>query len=234
MVVAALALWYQASRSDPVPESEVVRRFRDDPPTTTHGGPAAGVYLYDVTGRERGGAGPVQVGRDLPRRATLTVTGTDTGWQAETAYSRQHVEASRLERVDGDVVMRWRRVDVSFAGFGRDDRREILGVVRIVRSAAGPGDGWTDHYRTGTLENVVRSRVLRREPVTVGGRSATATVIESVTTTTGALSGTRREMFWWLPDLRLVARSRLQVEIRGVFGYRSTIDATLRSLTPTR
>ncbi len=234
LVAGGGIIWYEATHSDPVPEDEVVARFREGGSRATHGGPEPGVYLYEVHGHEQGGAGPLRVPRDLPVEATLAVTGTDTGWQSEMTYSRQHIEASRLALRDQDIVMSWRRVDVSFVGFGRDDRRDIHGIARVVRGDAAVGDRWVDRYRTGTLENTVVNRVLRREPITVGGTRVTALVITSDTTTTGALSGTRRETFWWLPEERLVARSQLRVELGGVFGYESTIDATLRSLAPQR
>jgi len=236
VLIGALAvLWYEASHSDPVSEDEVVERFRDGGEgSPTRGGPAPGVYMYDVTGREEGGAGPIRVSRSLPAQAAMTVTATDAGWQAETVYSRQHVEAMRLAVVEGDVVMSWRRVDVTFAGFGRDDRRDIDGVARVVRDGMRVGDRWTDRYRTGTLDNTVHNRVLRRERIVVGGHRVDALVISSDGRTSGALSGTRRETFWWVPERRLVARSRLDVEIHGVFGYSSTIDARLQGLAPVR
>ncbi len=233
LVGAGVILWREAGRSDPVPEAEVIDDLRDDGVAATHGGPRPGVYRLRVTGREDGGAGPIRVARDLPDEGTVAVSGTPDGWEVLTTYSRQHIESAR-HRWEGDAVrMTWRRVDVTFAGIGRDDRRDIRGVARLVpRRDPAPGTTWIDRYTTGSLTNTVENRVLRRERLTIGGDAVTTVVIASGTTTTGALAGTRRETLWWSPAHRLVVRSELDVDIGGAFGYRSRIVSEITGLTP--
>lgn len=233
LVVVVAVLWREAGRSDPVPESEAVADLREGGVRATDGGPRPGVYRLAVSGHEEGGAGPIHVSRTLPPEGTVTVSGTPGGWEVLTTYSRQHVEAARYVSAGGYVRMVWRRVDVSFAGFGRDDRRDIRGPARLVPSAEPPvGTRWTDRYMTGTLTNVVENRVLRHEPITVGGERVATVVIRSATRTTGALSGSRDETLWWSPAHRMVVRSDLVVRIGGVFGYRSDIRSRVADLTP--
>lgn len=232
LAVAGGLLWREAGRSDPVPEAEVIDDLREDGVAATNGGPKPGVYRLRVAGDEDGGAGPIRVSRELPAEGTVAVSGTDDGWEVLTTYSRQHIEAARYRR-DGDAVrMTWRRVDVTF-GIGRDDRRDIEGVARLVPAIdPAPGTRWADRYTTGSLVNTVENRVLRRDRLVIGGDAVDTVVIASTTTTTGALAGTRRETLWWSPVHRLVVRSELDVDIGGAFGYRSRITSELVGLVP--
>ncbi len=233
LIVVVGIMWREAGRSDPVPASEAVADLRDEGVSATNGGPRPGVYRLAVSGREEGGAGPIRVSRSLPPEGTVSVTGHGAGWEVLTTYSRQHIEAARYVMRENAVSMVWRRVDVSFAGIGRDDRRDIDGTARLVPSIdPAPGTRWNDAYLTGTLKNTVRNSAVRRETLTIGGERVDTVVVSSVTTTEGALSGTRDETFWWSPSHRMVIRSRLVIDIGGAFGYRSEIDSELAGLTP--
>lgn len=233
LVGAGVLVWHEATHSDPVSPDEALHDYRDERGVPTHGGPRPGVYRMSVTGREDGGLGPVRAPRTLPRQGTVTVTGTDDGWEVLTTYSRQHIEAARYVAKGPQIAMTWRRVDVTFVGIGRDDRRDIDGTARLLTEEnPEPGTTWTDRYLTGSLVNEVTNRVLRRENLSIGGESVATVVVRSRTTTTGALSGTRDETFWWSPAHRLVVRSSLAVDIGGVVGYRSHIDSRLDDLTP--
>lgn len=235
VLVVGLALWIvirEARTSDPVSIASVVERFRADGGSGADGAPAPGVYVYRVSGSEAGGAGVVMISRPFPKTASVTITPTSDGWETETNFSEQHIEATRLRIQGAAVVMTWRREDVTFAGLGRDDRRDIEGRYRIAPLTPRPGMTFSDVYRAGSLENQVTTRVVARESITVDGQPIAVARMRSRTQTEGALSGTREETLWWSPLLRIPVRSRLKVTIEGVVDYRSTIDMTLQSVEP--
>ncbi len=235
VTIGAAVLWRVAGHSDPVSLQDVLVRFRASArDASADGPPAAGVYAYRLSGREHGGAGPLAVTRGLPPQAVATVTRTSDGWETRIDYSKQHVEGARYVVRPDAIDMVWRRVDVSFAGLGRDDRRELAGRYRLIRLPARVGETWNDRYLAGTLENRVRTRVLREEDVDVGGAAVPTLVLQSHTVTTGAFSGTRDEILWWSPQLRVPVRSKLDVVVRGIVGYESHLDMTLTGLTPER
>lgn len=233
VTAAGVLLWRAAGRSDPVTLAETLERFRAaGAAETASDAPAPGVYTYEVSGAEEGRAGPLTVRRDLPAEAQMTVTRSGPGWEAELALSAQHVEAGRYGVASEGVVQSWRRVDLTFAGFGRDDRRELVGGLVIAPSPLRVGQAFNDDYLAGSLRNRVRGRVDRREDVTVGAVSVPAYVIVADTATTGALSGSRRETTWWSPELRVPVRARVQVTLDGPFGYSSTYEIRLVALVP--
>ncbi len=233
MAAVAVALMVRAAgHSDPVSLKDVLSRFRAGSASSRPTSPADGVYTYGVRGSEAGGSGPFKVRRDFPARAAVTVTATPDGWQTETSLSRQHVEGARF-RIAGDAIqMVWRREDVTFAGLGRDDRRDLRGRYRIAPLDPRPGMRFTDTYFAGSLRNVVTTNVLRRETLTVDGVVVPTVVITSSTRTSGALSGTRDETVWWSPELRVAVRVKQRVVIDGVVAFDSTVDMMLTGVTP--
>lgn len=235
-VVAAVglgALVRIAGDSDPVSDEEALAAFTAAPagsiPTT---GPAAGVYRYRATGTERGGAGPLTVARDIPKDALLVVTPHREGWEAELSYSRQHIEGARYALRDGAIRITWRRTKVTFAGFGRDDRRDAEPPSLFMPADVAPGRSWTDRYRTGDISVVSENRVLRRERVTIDGVGVDTLVVESRSTTTGAHPGTRTELLWWAPSLGIPARLEVDMDIGGVFAFRARSRVDLVSTVP--
>lgn len=231
-IVGGALLVRAAGRSDPVSVDEVLARFREQATTGAGAAPAAGVYTYRVTGNEAGGSGPFKVRRDFPGTATMTVRRTADGWETETNLSEQHVEGARF-RIAGDAIeMVWRREDVTFAGLGRDDRRDIDGRYRIAPLAPRVGDRFTDTYLAGSLRNRVETAVVRSDRLQVGGTSVPVVVLRSTTRTTGALSGARDETLWWSPELRVPIRITQRVAIAGVVAFDSRLDMVLQGLTP--
>lgn len=221
-----------AGHSDPVSLDDVLARFRDQGSAGGTSAPAAGVYTYRVTGSEAGGTGPFKVRRDFPETATVTVRRTSTGWETETNLSEQHVEGARFRLNAGAIEMVWRREDVTFAGLGRDDRRDIAGRYRIAPVDPRPGERFTDTYLAGSLRNRVQTDVVRREQVRVGGVGVPVVVLTSKTRTTGALSGSRDETVWWSSELRVPVRVTQRVTIGGVVAFDSRLEMTLQGLTP--
>lgn len=241
VVVAVLAagawLWHGAGSSTEVSRGDALAAFAGrggEAPRRVPGTPRPGVYTYAQRGRETGGLGPVDVGRELPDEARYVVTGTPGGYLEELSLSREHVEATRFRVSAAGVRAEWRRTDVTFAGIGRDDRRDLvpppLHMPRMLR----PGASWAGDYRAGDLEVGYRSRALRREPVEVGGRALPAVVVRVDSVTRGAHPGTRRDTIWWSPALHLPLRWRIALDIGGPASLRTDADLRLREAAPER
>jgi hypothetical protein len=219
-----------AGTSDPVTDREALSTFNAAPRgSVPAGGPAPGVYRYRATGSERGGAGPLSISRDTPAEARLVVTSSGSGWEAELSYSRQHIEGARYELRDGAIRVTSRRTKVTFAGFGQDDRRTVDPPSVFLPAGAAPGTQWTEVFHTGDISVSTRNRVLRTEHVTVDGKGLDTLVVESRSTTNGVHPGTRTETLWWAPALGLPVRWDVDMDIGGVFAFRSRISVALLS-----
>lgn len=233
LVIGWLVLRQVAGTSDPVSDREALATFTTAARgTVPAGGPVPGVYRYRATGTERGGAGPLVVTRDLPRDARLVVTPRDGGWEAEVAYSRQHIEGARYVVRDGAIRVTWRRTKVTFAGFGRDDRRAVTPPSVFLPAGPDVGADWAEEYRTGDISVRAESRILRRERVAVDGARFETLVIESRSTTSGAHPGTRTETLWWSPLLGLPVRWDVDMDIGGVFAFRARSTLVLATTVP--
>ena len=219
-----------AGSSDPVTDGDALATFeaaaRGTVPT---GAPEPGVYRYRAQGIERGGAGPLALSRDVPPEARLVVTPTGAGWEAELAYSRQHIEGARYELRSGAIRVTWRRTKVTFAGFGRDDRRTVDPPSVFLPAGAAPGTRWSEAYRTGDITVRAQNRVLRSERIIVRGKSFDTLVIDSRSATGGAHPGTRIETLWWSPALGLPIRWDVDMDIGGVFAFRARTSVELVS-----
>lgn len=231
-VAAVVVLIRAAGHSDPVALDDALARFRAQETASGSSAPAPGVYTYRVTGSEAGGSGPFKVRRDFPATATVTVRRTSAGWETETNLSEQHLEGARFRVNAGAIEMVWRREDVTFAGLGRDDRRDIGGRYRIAPVDPHPGEHFEDTYLAGSLRNRVQTAVQRADRIQVGGVSVPVVVLTSTTRTTGALSGSRDETVWWSSELRVPVRVTQRVTIGGVVAFDSQLDMVLQGLTP--
>ena len=233
LVAGWLVVRQVAGSSDPVSDREALATFttaaRGTVPT---GGPVPGVYRYRATGTERGGAGPLVVSRGLPAEARLVVTAHDGGWQAEVSYSRQHIEGARYVLRDGAIRVTWRRTKVTFAGFGRDDRRSVTPPSVFLPVRPEVGANWVEEYRTGDISVRAESRILRRERMTVAGERLETLVLESRSTTSGAHPGIRTETLWWSPALGLPVRWNVDMDIGGVFAFKARSSLVLRATAP--
>jgi hypothetical protein len=234
VAVAAAVAWRGASTSDPVEEAEALQDFRSGPAgAAVAGAPSPGVYAYRASGRERGGVGPLAISRDLPAVARMVVTPAPGGWEAELSYSRQHVEATRYSRSpSGEIRATWRRTEVTFAGFGRDDRRDVEPPSLVLPADPAPGDAWSETYRTGDITVRARTRIERAETVRVGGRPIDTLVLRVESTTDGPHPGTRAETLWWAPAVGLPVRWDVDMDIGGTFAFRATSRIDLVSASP--
>ena len=235
LAIAWVVLRHIAGASDPVSDREALSTFNAAPPgSVPAGGPAPGVYRYRATGSERGGAGPLSISRDTPGAARLVVTSSGSGWEAELSYSRQHIEGARYELRDGAIRVTSRRTKVTFAGFGQDERRTVDPPSVFLPAGARPGTQWTEAFHTGDVSVSTQNRVLRTEQVAVDGKGLDTLVVESRSTTSGVHPGTRTEILWWAPALGLPVRWDVNMDIGGVFAFRSRISVALVSAIAAR
>ena len=68
----------------------------------------------------------------------------------------------------------------------------------------------------------------------MGGKGFDTLVVEIQSVTDGPHPGTRDETMWWAPSLALPVRSDVNMDIGGVFAFRSPISVTLVSAIPAR
>ena len=242
LVVLALAgagiwAWYQARSSTPVSEEAAVAAFRREGGaeggSAAPGVPRPGVYTYDQSGSEKGGAGPVSISRDLPGHARYVLTRAPGGYAEELDISQEHIEGLRLRvAADGGSRAVSRRTEVEFLGVGRDDRRDLRPAPVHLPRDLRPGLRWSGRYAAGDLPVSFRSRVLRREAVEIEGRRIACVVVRTVGDTGGAHPGTRTDTRWWSPALALPLRWTIDMRIRGVVTLDTHADLTLESVTP--
>jgi len=96
------------------------------------------------------------------------------------------------------------------------------------------GQRWTQVFHVGSLPVHGTNRVLRREQVTVAGRTLDTLVIRSDSVTGGAHAGTEHDVAWHAPGLGLDVRQTISRRIGGAFPYRLEASATLAQLSPSR
>jgi hypothetical protein len=228
-------LWHRAGDSSPVSREAALRDYRASGPERARpraGVPAPGVYTYAQSGSERGGAGPLSVGRSLPDRARYVVTMAPGGYAEELDMSQEHIEGLRVRVGKAGSREVSRRTDVSFAGIGRDDRRDLVPPPLRMPRALPVGARWSARYHAGPLPVSARAEVVRSEVVEVGGRRYATRVIRTDAVTGGVHPGTRVDVQWWSPALALPLRWDIDMTIRGI--VRLDTHATLRlvSVTP--
>ena len=236
LIVGGIWLWNRAHSSTPVSEERALADFRgraaEEPARVRPGVPRAGVYSYRVQGRETAKAGPASIGRDLPGRASYVVTPTPAGYEEEWRLSEEHIEAFRYRVAPGGARTVWTRTKLTFLGFGRDDRRDLRPPPLRMPLRPRVGQTWRSSYMAGDLPVMVAARVLRREPVRVGGRPVPALVVHVHSETGGAHPGTRDERVWWAPSLALALRMEVDMEVRGTFGLSGEARLELESTDP--
>ena len=233
VVIASVFLWRSAGSSDPVSQDEALATFRSSQgEAAATGGPAPGVYRYSASGSETGGVGPLAITRSLPAQARLVVTSRAGGWDAEMDYSRQHIESMRVARHGGELRVTFRRTKVTFAGFGRDDRRAVEPPSLFLPARPSPGEHWRESYRTGDINVRVDNRIVRRERARVGDREIDVLVVTSHSETDGPHPGTRDETLWWAPSLAIPVRWDVDMDIGGTFVFKARSSVRLESAVP--
>lgn len=229
------AIWWRAAQSSTaVSPAQALEAFRESPSTApVPTAPKPGVYEYRATGSERGGVGSLTIGRKLPGTTRLVVTHVSGGWEATFFFSEEHVEASRyIPQADGALTVTWHRTKVTFAGIGRDDKRDVTPPSLVLPADAAPGKSWRERYRTGDINVDTESRIVGAEQVRVGNTPVDTLLIETHSTTDGPHPGTRDEKLWWAPTLGLPARWDVAMDIGGTFGFTGRSSIRLASPVP--
>lgn len=235
-VGAGLWLWDRAGSSTIVSEDAAVRDFRRDaradPSGARAGVPREGVYTFSQSGSERGGAGPVGVTRGLPARARYVVTHTGGGYREELRLSEEHLEAVTLRVGPRATREMSRRTEVTFLGFGRDDRRDLRPPPTRLVWPLTVGRRWESRYTAGSLPVATRSAVVRSEVVVVDGRRHATRLVRTVGDTGGAHPGRRVDLIWWSPALALPLRWHIDMDIGGPVTLRTRARLTIESVEP--
>jgi len=239
LVAVGVAAWRAASRSTPVSEADAVAGFRSDrggspAAASAPGVPAPGVYTYRASGREDASLGPLSISRSVPAEVRYVVTRRPGGYAVELRVSGEHVEGYRYRVTPGWTDMTWRRVDVTFLGLGRDDRRDVVPAARWIPRRPAAGTGWEVDFLTGSLRTRGRGRVTGRGVLPLDGRPEPVSVVRTVTRTSGAHGGGRDETVWWSPRLALPVRMISDTRLGGVAGFRGRLRLDLVSATPAR
>ena len=182
------------------------------------GGPAPGVYRYRAVGSRagRGGTACRSAATFRPRRGWWSRPARTGGTRscptaASTSRARGTSSATARSRVTS------RRTKVTFAGFGRDDRRSGRSRRRCsFRRAPCPA-------RTGAKPTAPAISRRGAEPRSAqragdGGRDGPrhAGRGRARSTTSGPHPGTRTETLWWAPELGLPVRWDVDMDIGGV------------------
>ena len=157
---------------------------------------------------------------------------TPGGYETELRMSEEHLEAFRFRLVPAGTRTVATRTKLTFLGIGQDDRRDLTPPPLRLAARLVPGVSWNDAYKAGSLLVRVRSTVLRRDAVEVGGKSLPVVVVRIRSDTEGAHPGTRIETLWWSPSLALALRHDDDLEVGGVFSLRERSTARLLSTVP--
>jgi hypothetical protein len=225
----------QSSHSTPVSEQRALDRYRSlqgSQPET--GVPAPGIYRYAVTGWECAGVGPLCLRRQLPASAYLIVTRGPETLQMEFDFSAEHREAIRYRLTAGARYETWQDTYLSFVGVAQDDAAATVPATLALPASPRVGQRWTQVFHVGSLPVHGTNRVLRREQVTVAGRTLDTLVIRSDSVTGGAHAGTEHDVAWHAQGLGLDVRQTVSRRIGGAFPYRLEASATLAQFSPSR
>lgn len=225
-------LWQAGGRADEVSANRALDGVELIAAPVTDGAPRPGLYRYRQSGHERGGIGPITIGRDLPARAPYVIRSVDGGYDEALHLADQHVEQLRLRLGPDGWRAVERRTHLTFAGIGRDDRRALAPPPLHLPQTMAIGYRWTSQYRAGDLRVVARGRVLARGTVRVEGHPHPVAIVRIVGDTEGAHFGRRIDTLWWSTAHSLALRWRIDMRLRGVVRLDAQSDLHLESLTP--
>lgn len=236
LVAASVAAWWYYSRAGKTHEVDEAAALASlgQPGAPRRGLPAPGVYEYRQDGSESGGIGPLSLDRELPSTARMVVRRVGDGVERELNLAKEHIESVRYRLTPGGIRTTWIRTEITFAGFGRDDRRTTRPAPLFLPAKLALGVRWRSDYRTGDIEVSDESEVVGKETFEVDGRPEPVWVVEISSETRGAHPGTQNETIWWSPRYALPLRWQMARDIGGTVKLKVKATLELVSVIPTR
>jgi hypothetical protein len=233
-IVAALVLYDQATTTKEAKVVDVVAEFRasakPDQPAKP-GLPKQGVYRYAVTGKEKITRG-VAISRDLPAAAPALVRHTADGFEVETRYSDQHIEMARYALQGDGAYVTFAVTTISAGPIKTVRERSWSPKLLRFPLAPKPGQTWGGDFTAGDLKLNIKSRMLPKETVTVGGTPVETQVAEFVQKITGEYTGDRTETYWYAPKLGVIVRYKIDSSLKGPTNLDFHADQTLQAVEP--
>jgi len=235
LVLIGLGAWWwsQADSSTPVSGQQAGREYGSDSAPAGAGAPRSGVWTYRALGDETVGNGPVTIDPAPPAEAQIAVRSAPKGFWRTLVLSEEHVEASRLRVMPKGEYLEERVTSVKVTGPGRDDREKLVPAPLVYPAPIEPGNAGTERYMMGEVRVVVHARVLRAEPLDVGGTPVRVVLIDKRGTVTGPLAGVRDDRVWWSPELKMPVRWAMRTKLDGFASLRADADLTLTRPAPT-
>ena len=186
-----------------------------------------GRYSYETAGRFTGPLGA------SPRDGETVLTVDPPAGARQRSVRRgpdRTVEQVLEARADGTYLVSLRITD---GGFAQEVRPPT--PVLALPAPAPVGREWAWQAPTADGATTVSSsfRVVRAETIAVGGRAVPTQVVEATVTSTGAVSTSGRQTFWYSPSDRLIVvlQEVTDATVAGL-AFRSESTERLRSLQP--
>jgi hypothetical protein len=202
--------------------------------------PRTGSYGLAVTGHEKASFGPVGLCEgDLPDATQLVVSAAS----GESPTSRnldvrlypgnagRHDERHLYRYTSDGVYLDYEQAVVTCFGVKQSTDLPFTPPQLSIKFPLAVGSRWTNRGGDQDRTEEATSTVVRRDAVTVGGRSWPVYVVDTSVTMTGSESGHRARTVWWSPDLALALRLREQITASSSGGtYDCDYTATVTSL----
>ncbi len=235
LAVGAYMLWTNAQTSTAANETGALAEFRAKNISDTDrpvGQPAAGVYRYAVTGKEKAGSGVLSAERKLPAEAVYIITPIAGGYHEDLRLSEEHVEEARFLVNDVGNTATWRRTKITFLGVGADDRTPVdppsLDHPRTLKVGA----TWGGSYSMGDIDTKYTGTVTAKRTLQLDGASVPVFVIQTKSTFTGSTPGTRTDTVSWSQKLSLPVAWDITQKTGGSSDYEINASMKLASGTP--
>ncbi|MGH2749199.1 MAG: hypothetical protein ACRDKB_14955 [Actinomycetota bacterium] len=170
-----------------------------------------------IDGHEKVEFGPLSFcQRDFPHSSTLIVKKakgeSPTSFDFDHEFSDQHKERHIYRYTNDGVLLDFEGAEVTCGGVAQTSETEFSPPQNKVQlplrvgarwSGEGGDEGRTEHYQ---------AKVLRKEKLTVAGRTTQTFVIEIAIDMTGSERGRRFQRWWYSPNLALPVRWYEEIE----------------------
>jgi hypothetical protein len=171
--------------------------------------PAVGTYRLTVKGSEKVKFGAVSFcNQSLPSSTSLVVTRAAT--ESPTSYdfdlryfpgkTGQHDERHIYRYTPAGTYLDYENATVTCQGVRQSSETSYSPPQLRTKGTLAVGQSWTNHGGDADRTETATSKVLRRETLTVGGRSVATYVIQTTTSITGSESGSRGQTWWYSPE----------------------------------